>query len=159
RNLAVVTNTACAQVSLISLNPAGPFGTIVGSIPTGGTPTGVAIQPRLAATSLGVAVVTNNSSNSISILDLDQKKQAVTDLTVGTNPTGVAIDQQTNLAVIANTGSNSISAVDLSPLVATPVGTLSVLGPVGVDQSPIAVAIDPDRGTSGRGLAVVTALQ
>jgi DNA-binding beta-propeller fold protein YncE len=158
RNLAVVTNTACAQVSLISLNPAGAFGAIVGSIATGGTPTGVAIQPRLSAT-VGVAVVTNNSSNSVSILDLDQKKQLVTDLTVGTQPTGVAINPQTNLAVIANTGSNSVSTIDLSPLVASPVGTLSVVGPVGVDQNPIAVAIDPDRGSNGRGLAVVSALQ
>jgi DNA-binding beta-propeller fold protein YncE len=71
----------------------------------------------------------------------------------------VAINQQTNLAVIANTGSNSVSAIDLTPLTATPVGTLTVLGPVGVDISPIAVAIDPDRGTNSRGLAVVSALQ
>src|SRR5262249_42880397 len=79
RKLAVVTNTACAQVSLISLAPAN-FGSLVGAIPTGGTPTGVAVLPRLSAT-LGVAVVTNNSSNSISILDLDKRMQAVTDLT------------------------------------------------------------------------------
>jgi DNA-binding beta-propeller fold protein YncE len=158
RNLAVVTNTACAQVSLLSLDPANSFGQIIGTIPTGGTPTGVAVLPRLTAT-LGLAVVTNNSSNSVSILDLDKQAQAAKDLTVGTNPTGVAINQQTNLAVIANTGSNSVSAVDLSPLAASPQGTLTVQGPVGVDQSPIAVAIDPDRGTGGRGLAVVTALQ
>src|SRR5262249_62030383 len=75
RNLAVVTNTACAQVSLISLDPANAFGTVVGAIPTGSTPTGVAVLPRLSAT-LGVAVVTNNSSNSISVLDLDKKMQA-----------------------------------------------------------------------------------
>lgn len=158
RNLAVVTNTACAQVSLLSLNPASNFGQIIGSIPTGGTPTGVAVLPRLTPT-LGLAVVTNNSSSSVSILDLDKQAQAAKDLTVGSNPTGVAINPQTNLAVIANTGSNSVSSVDLSPLGANPPGTLTVQGPVGVDQSPIAVAIDPDRGSGGRGLAVVTALQ
>ena len=32
-------------------------------------------------------------------------------------------------------------------------------GTAAVDQNPIAVAIDPDRGTNGRGLAVVTCLQ
>jgi len=158
RNLAVVTNTACGQVSLISLNPGAGFGSIVGSIPTGGTPTGVAVIPRLSPT-LGVAVVTNNSSGTISILDLDKMKSVIPDLTVGTNPTGVAANPQTNLVVVANTGSNSVSAVDLTPLTASPAGTLTVLGPVGVDQSPLAVAIDPDRGTNGRGLAVVTALQ
>jgi len=157
RNLAVVTNTACAQVSLLSLAPGPGFGSIVGSIATGGTPTGVAVLPRLSAT-IGVAVVTNNSSGSVSILDLDKQAKAAPDLTVGTNPTGVAINPQTNLTVVANTGSNSISAIDLTPLTASPAGTLSVQGPVGVDLNPIAVAIDPDRGSNGRGLAVVTAL-
>jgi DNA-binding beta-propeller fold protein YncE len=158
RNLAVVTNTACHQVSLLSLDPLNKFGQLVGSIQTGDTPTGVAVLPRLSAT-LGVAVVTNNASGTVSILDLDKQTQAAKDVTVGSNPTGVAINQETNLAVIANTGSNSVSAIDLTPLTATPVGTLAVLGPVGVDQSPLAVAIDPDRGTNGRGLAVVSALQ
>src|SRR5262249_10907778 len=159
RNLAVVANTACGPGSIMRLNPAANFGSIVAAVPTGGTPTGVAVLPRLSST-LGVAVVTNNSSGTISILDLDKKAPAVSpDLTVGTNPTGVAINPQTNLAVIANTGSNSISAVDLTPLTASPAGTLTVLGPVGVDQQPLAVAIDPDRGSNGRGLAVVTALQ
>jgi len=158
RNVAVVTNTGCSQVSLVSLDPANKFGQIVGTIPTGGTPTGVAVLPRLSA-SLGVAVVTNNASSTVSILDLDKQSQVVKDVTVGTNPTGVAINQQTNLVVIANTGNNSISAIDLTPLTASPIGTLTVLGPVGVDQSPIAVAIDPDRGTNSRGLAVVSALQ
>lgn len=157
RNLSVVTNTACGQVSLISLTPGPGFGSIVGAVPTGGTPTGVAVLPRLTST-LGVAVVTNNSSGTISILDLDKMQSVVPDLTVGTNPTGIGANPQTNLVVVANTGSNSVSAVDLTPLTASPVGTLSVLGPVGVDQSPLAVAIDPDRGSNGRGLAVVTAL-
>jgi len=71
---------------------------------------------------------------------------------------GVAIDQETNLAVIANTGSNTVSTIDLTPLTASPMGTLAP-GLVAVDQNPIAVAIDPDRGTNGRGLAVVTCLQ
>jgi DNA-binding beta-propeller fold protein YncE len=158
RNLAVVTNTACHQVSLLSVDPNNKFGQLVGSILTGDTPTGVAVLPRLSAT-LGVAVVTNNKSGTVSILDLDKQMQAAKDVTVGSNPTGVAINQQTNLAVIANTGSGNVSAIDLTPLTANPVGTLTVLGPVGVDISPIAVAIDPDRGTNSRGLAVVSALQ
>jgi hypothetical protein len=157
RNLAVVTNTACHQVSLVGLDT-GNIGQILGIIQTGATPTGVAVLPRLSAT-LGLAVVTNFDSGSVSILDLDKQKQAVSDLAVGSKPSGVAINQQTNLAIIANFGSNSINAVDLTPLSLTPAGTLTVLGPVGVDQNPIAVAIDPDRGTSNRGLAVVSAIQ
>ena len=164
-NLALVTNTGCNVVSVISLNPANNFGTILKPIPTGGAPTGVAVLPRLAITgqpagTSGVAVVTNNSANTVSILDLVNLSQVagITDVTVGTGPSGVAIDSETNLAVIANSGSNTVSTLDLTPLTASPIGTLTT-ATVAVDQNPIAVAIDPDRGTSGRGLAVVTCLQ
>ena len=170
-NLAVVTNTGsgCNQVSVFSLNPANIFSQTLKTIATGDTPTGVAVLPRLAYTgqaagTSGVAVVTNSGSNSASILDLvngvpvaDASGKAIT-VTVGTGPSGVAIDQETNLAVVANTSSNTVSTIDLTPLTASPIGTLTP-GTVAVDQNPIAVAIDPDRGTNGRGLAVVTCLQ
>ena len=164
-NLALVTNTGCNVVSVISLNPANNFGTILKPIPTGGVPTAVAVLPRLAITgqpagTSGVAVVTNNSANTVSILDLVNLTQVagVTDVTVGHNPSGVAIDQETNLAVIANTGDGTVSTIDLTPLTASPIGALTT-GLAAVDSNPIAVAIDPDRGTNGRGLAVVTCLQ
>jgi DNA-binding beta-propeller fold protein YncE len=168
-NLALVTNTGCHQVSVISLDPANNFGAILKVPQTGGTPTAVAVLPRLAITgqavgTSGVAVVTNNSANTVTILDLvsltpvnDDKGNPIS-VQVGTAPSGVAIDQETNLAVIANTGSSTVSTIDLTPLTASPIGKL-VPSVVAVDQSPIAVAIDPDRGTNGRGLAVVTGLQ
>jgi len=164
-NIALVTNTGCHQVSAISLDPANNFGTVLRAIQTGGTPTGVAVLPRLAingqaAGASGVAVVTNNSANTVTILDLASLAPVtgVTDITVGTAPSGVAINPETNLAVIANTGSNSVSTLDLTPLTKSPIGTLAP-ATVAVNQNPIAVAIDPDRGTNGRGLAVVTTLQ
>jgi DNA-binding beta-propeller fold protein YncE len=164
-NIALVTNTGCHQVSAISLDPANNFGTVIKAIQTGGTPTDVAVLPKLvitgqAAGSSGVAVVTNNSANTVSILDLVSLAPVagVTDVAVGTAPSGVAINQETNLAVIANSGSNTVSTLDLTPLTASPIGTLAP-ATVAVNQSPIAVAIDPDRGTNGRGLAVVTTLQ
>ena len=169
-SLAVVTNSGsgCNQVSVFSLNPANIFNQTVKTIATGGAPTGVAVLPRLAytgqaASTAGVAVVTNNSSNTVSVLDLvnavpvKDASGAAISVNVGTAPSGVAIDQETNLAVIANTGSNTVSTIDLTPLTATPIGALAPTS-VAVDQSPIAVAIDPDRGTNGRGLAVVTCL-
>jgi len=170
-NLAVVTNTGsgCSQVSVVSLNPASIFNQTVKTIATGDTPTGVAVLPRLAsngqhAGTSDVAVVTNSVSNSVSILDRvkavpvsDATGKALT-VTVGTAPSGVAIDQETNLAVVANTGSNTVTTIDLTPLTANPIGTLTPSS-VAVDQNPIAVAIDPDRGTNGRGLAVVTCLR
>src|SRR6266404_912510 len=164
-NIALVTNTGCHQVSAISLDPVNNFGTIVTAIQTGGTPTAVAVLPRLAingqaAGASGVAVVTNNSANTVTILDLASLAPVtgVTDVAVGTAPSGVAINPETNLAVIANTGSNSVSTLDLTPLSKNPIGTLAP-ATVAVNQNPIAVAIDPDRGTNGRGLAVVTTLQ
>jgi len=178
-NLAVVTNTGsgCNQVSVFSLNPASLFNQTVKTIATGATPTGVAVIPGLAyigqpAGTSGVAVVTNNGSNTVSLLDLvngvpvmDTTKTPAVPLvvTVGTTPSGVAIDQETNLAVVANTGSNNVSTIDLTPIAQDPSNASKTLGtltpiPVAVDQNPIAVAIDPDRGTNGRGLAVVTSL-
>jgi len=164
-NIALVTNTGCHQVSAISLDPASSFGTVLKAIQTGGTPTAVAVLPRLritgqAADASGVAVVTNNSANTVSILDLAglAPVAGVADVAVGTAPSGVAINQETNLAVIANSGSNTVSTIDLTPLTASPIGALAP-ATVAVNQNPIAVAIDPDRGTNGRGLAVVTTLQ
>jgi DNA-binding beta-propeller fold protein YncE len=176
-NLAAVTNTGsgCNQVSVFSLNPANIFNQTVKTIATGATPTGVAVIPSLAyigqpAGTSGVAVVTNNGSNTVSLLDLvnavpvlDNTKTppAPIVVSVGTNPSGVAIDQETNLAVVANTGSNTVNTIDLTPIAQDPsnpsktIGTLTT-GLAAVDQNPIAVAIDPDRGTSRRGLAVVT---
>jgi DNA-binding beta-propeller fold protein YncE len=94
--------------------------------------------------------------NAVPVLDNSATPKPIV-VTVGTAPSGVAIDQETDLAVVANTSSNTVSTIDLTPLTANPIGTLTPSS-VSVDQNPIAVAIDPDRGTNGRGLAVVTCL-
>jgi len=176
-NLAVVTNTGsgCNQVTVFSLNPANIFNQTLKTIATGATPIGVAVAPNFAyigqpAGTSGLAVVTNNGSNTVSLIDLvngvpvtDNTKTppAPIVVTVGTNPSGVAIDQETNLAVVANTGSNNVYTIDLTPIAQDPsnsaktIGTLTP-GVAPVDPSPTAVAIDPDRGTNGRGLAVVS---
>jgi DNA-binding beta-propeller fold protein YncE len=152
RNLAVVADTGCADVSIISLKPDSTFGTLTHRIAAGAVPTGVAVIPRF-----GFAVVTNNTAGTASILNLDTNAQASADVNVGTQPSGVAIDQETGVAVVANTGSNTVSAINLNPLLATPVGTVTASS-VAVSQNPVAVAIDPDRGTNNNGLAVVTSL-
>ena len=105
----------------------------------------------------GFAVVSNNKPGTVSILNLDTNTQATTDVTVGSNPNGLAIDQETGIALVANTGSNNVSAVNLIPLLSTPAGAVTASS-VAVNQNPIAVAIDPDRGTNNRGEAVVTSL-
>jgi DNA-binding beta-propeller fold protein YncE len=152
RNIAVVTDFGCADASIISLKSDSTFGTLTHRIATGAGPAAVAVISRY-----GFAVVSNNTAGTVSILNLDTNAPAATDVTVGSQPNGVAIDQETAVALVANTGSNSVSAVSLVPLLAVPAGTVTASS-VAVNQNPIAVAIDPDRGTNNRGEAVVTSL-
>ena len=151
-SVAVVTDSGCSDASIISLKPDSTFGTLISRIATGAGPAAVAVIPRY-----GFAVVSNNTAGTVSILNLNTNTQASADVSVGTQPNGVAIDQENALALVANTGSNTVSAIDLTPLLSVPAGTVTA-STVAVDQSPIAVAIDPDRGTNNRGEAVVTTL-
>jgi DNA-binding beta-propeller fold protein YncE len=71
----------------------------------------------------------------------------------------VAISDDTGVTLISNFGSNTISELNLSLLkAATPATTLTATS-IGGLQQPIAIAIDPDRGTNNQGLGVVTSLQ
>jgi DNA-binding beta-propeller fold protein YncE len=152
RNIAVVADFGCSDASIISLKPDSTFGTLTHRIPTGATPAAVAVISRF-----GLAVVSNNKPGTVSILNLDTNTPATTDVTVGSNPNGLAIDQQTGIALVANTGSNNVSAINLIPLLSVPAGAVTASS-IAVNQNPIAVAIDPDRGTNNRGAAVVTSL-
>jgi len=153
--IAVVSNSGCNNVSVIDINPqSASFGAIKSSIATGSGPAGVAVSPRF-----GFAVVANNSDGTASVLDLIAGTQKVPAVTVGTTPTGVAINEGTGAALITNTGSNTVSELNLALLTgSSPATSLSAIS-IAIDTSPIAVAIDPDRGTNNRGLAVVTAVQ
>jgi DNA-binding beta-propeller fold protein YncE len=111
-----------------------------------------------------LALVANNGSNTASVIDLtaSPRGQKVPDVSTGTNPTGVAINDATGAAITANTGSNTITMLNLGALFpaagTTPPTTLTPTS-IGGIQQPIAVAIDPDRGTNNQGIAVVTSLQ
>jgi DNA-binding beta-propeller fold protein YncE len=160
RDLAIVTNSGCNTVSVIDINPtvnSAPnpnFGKVLSTVGVGASPTGVAVSGRL-----GIAVVSNNGAGTASIIDVRNPaaaKEIVPDVTVGTSPMGVAIDQDNGAAVVANNGSNTVSVINLNPLfAATPATSLTPVT-VAVGQQPIAVAIDPERGTNGNGIAVVT---
>jgi DNA-binding beta-propeller fold protein YncE len=153
--IAVVTNTGCNNISTIDINPASPtFGTILNSIPVGGGPQGIAVSARL-----GLAVVANNTAGTASVIDLTTQKLPVPDITTGTTPIGVAINDATGAALIANFGSNTVSEINLGLLFGSSPATSLTPATVGGIQQPIAIAIDPDRGTNNQGLAVVTGLQ
>jgi DNA-binding beta-propeller fold protein YncE len=78
---------------------------------------------------------------------------------VGTNPVGVAISDATGAALVANFTSNTVSQINLGLLFGSSPATSLTAATIGGVQAPIAVAIDPDRGTNNQGLAVVTGLQ
>ncbi len=156
RNLAVVSNNGCSSVSLVDLTP-GAAAPLKTTIAVGTSPSGIDVIPRL-----GYAVVANNGNGTASVINLDTAT-VVSSPGTGTNPTGVAINQYSGLAIVANTGSNSISAIDLTSITST--STAPTVVTIGIDQQPIAVAIDPNRAScasstsTGIGIAVVTALQ
>jgi DNA-binding beta-propeller fold protein YncE len=166
--IAVVTNSGCNSISVVDINPTvavggvteqNPnFGKIIsgGTIAVGATPQGIAVsQP------FGLAVVANNGDGTASVVNLLTKSLAVPSVATGTNPTGVAINDATGAAIVTNPGSNTVTELNLGLLFgSSPVTTLAGTAvSIGGFQLPTAVAIDPDRGTSNQGLAIVTELQ
>ena len=167
--IAVVSNSGCNSVSVIDIaaqlptfdangvftgfvsNPA--FASIPHTVAVGSGPQGVAVSPRF-----GLALVANNTAGTASVVNLLTNTLAVTDVTTGAGPIGVAINEGTGAALVANTGGNTVSEINLGLLFgATPATSLTATT-IAVDTEPIAIAIDPDRGTNNQGLAVVTAL-
>jgi len=162
--IAVITNSNCNNISTIDINPTITvsgviqpnlnFGHILNTIAVGKTPQGIAVSQRL-----GLAVVANNGGGTASVINLLTNKESVPDVTVGTNPSGVAINEATGAAIVANTISNNLSLINLQLLAgSSPAASLTAASINGV-QEPIAIAIDPDRGTNNQGLAVATGLQ
>src|SRR5229473_658943 len=152
--IALVTNSGCNNLSTIDINPSSTtFGTVLRSLSIGATPQGVAVSSHL-----GMAVVANNAAGTASIVNLLTNAEAVPDVTVGTSPTGVAVNEATGVALVANFGSNTVSQINLGLLFGSSPPTSLTATPITGIQAPIAVAIDPDRGTNNQGLAVVTGI-
>lgn len=157
RDLAVVTNIACNNISIIDLNT----GNLGAPITVGTAPFGVAVVPRL-----GLAAVTNSNvdittgiskgAGSVSIVNLTTNAVTATPA-VGAVPTGVAVNQDTGIAYVVNSGTNTVSGLDLTT--ATPTATTGATG-----LQPVSIAIDPDRkvavvgalnATSGFGVGIL----
>jgi len=167
--IAVVTNTGCNSISVIDINPTittngvtmpnPTFGTVRSTVSVGSSPQGIAISQIL-----GLAVVANNGDGTASIINLTQNPPSaiVPAVSTGTSPIGVAIDDELGAAVVANNASNTVSEINIGSLF-PPAGTAAPTSltatSIGGIQQPIAVAIDPDRGTNNQGMAIVTALE
>ena len=109
-------------------------------ISVGASPSAIAIDPVM-----NVAVVANSGAGTVSIINL--ATSAVVPVTVGSNPTGVAIDDQLahHLAVVVNNGENSVTAIDLTtntiistltfPDTSVPPNTVALPFSIGINSS------------------------
>jgi len=157
RDLAVVTNTNDNTVSLVSLSSdndgvspesLGNVGVLAtgGTVSTGTTPEGVAVNPRL-----GIAVVANNGSNNVTVLDETTSVALPAVALCGAScldATGVAMDNDSDTAVVTSTNANilftngDVSFVNVGRTNSTTI-TAALGGSVVVDQDPVAAAVDP----------------
>ena len=149
----VVKNSglAAGQPSMSALNLAVtpstaniPAGTI-GTVGVGSSPSAIAID--YAA---GAAVVANQGSNSVSLINLNAVPPAVTaTIGVGNAPTGIAVDELLahHIAVVVNSGDQTVSTIDLTT--GTVTSTLSVAigptagSPAGSAPVPFSIGINP----------------
>jgi YVTN family beta-propeller protein len=86
-----------------------------------------------------VAYVTNNGSNSVSVIDIVTNTVIAT-IPVGVNPAGVAISPDGTRAYVANSSflHNTVSVIDIV--------TNTVIATIPVGQVPAGIAVAPDGG-------------
>jgi DNA-binding beta-propeller fold protein YncE len=111
------------------------------SLPLSGAsgPVAVAIN-----TVTGIAVVVNQASNNLSLVDMTQNPPALVPggpIPVGNNPTSVAVDNLRNIAIVTNNTDNTLSVVNLSSRAVTTVST-------NIQAAPYAVGVNPETGTA-----------
>ncbi len=106
------------------------------SLPLGGGTSPVAIAVNTAT---GIAVVANNGSNDLTLVDLTVNPPVVSGarIPVGMGPTGVAVDNVRNVAVVANNLDKTISVVNLATRTMTVVSTQITAAPYSVAVNPI----------------------
>jgi DNA-binding beta-propeller fold protein YncE len=155
RNLAIVTNLTDGTASLVTLTPETPIGPTqsqagsieaIGPITVGTTPEGVTEIPRM-----GLALVANNGSNDLTLIDVTQASPpvALCPAGCGIGPTGVAVDQDSASALVTDAdltsptstgGATLVTGIAPATSTALPTATATV-GPA-IDHNPVAVAID-----------------
>lgn len=147
RDLAIVTNTATGTVGLIDLTT-GTLETpaLSSAVSVGTSPQGIAAIPRL-----GKAIVANNGSNDITVVDVTGTSPSqTTPCTPCAGPNGVASNQDKATAAVSANVSSNVFFVDATT------GTPAVLSNTPVDQGPGAVAIDPNPNFSFTAVATTS---
>jgi YVTN family beta-propeller protein len=133
--------------SMVSVNLA--VGPSAANVPTAPSATiGVGMNPSAVAIDsiLNLAVVANNGSNNVSLIDLGSNVVLNT-IGVGKQPTSVAIDDllpppHQHVALVVNSGDNTVSAIDLATQ--TVFATVPVaIGPAGASPVAFSVGVNP----------------
>jgi YVTN family beta-propeller protein len=104
-------------------------GTISATIPTGASPSGVALNPTET-----LLYVANYDDNTVSVIDLATNSVLAT-VGVGTNPNSIAFNLTGNLAYVTNNGDGSVSIID--------VATSTNIGSLAVGSEPLGVLVLP----------------
>ncbi len=81
------------------------------------------------------AYVTNGGSNTVTALDVENLRQDRV-ISVGVNPTGIAVNPKRNEVYVVNTGSNSVSVIDAE--------SQSVVATILVRQRPYFISVNSD---------------
>ena len=115
---------------VFTINPAPADPLIEGRAAVGSFPAGVAID-----TVRRMALVTNQSSDNVTVLDL-QSLTVRGNVAVGRSPAeGIAVDADKSIALVANPGSNNVSVIDLNRNQET--------RKIAVGRFPVGIAINP----------------
>jgi YVTN family beta-propeller protein len=117
------------------VNPIPKDPLIVGRIPTGSNPAGVAFDTKRTH-----VLVSDESGDSVTIVDLATLK-SVASVKVGRSPAdGLAIDAAKDIALVANPGSDDVSVIDLTTNTQTSRIKVTTSSQVAF---PLGLAIDP----------------
>ena len=145
---AFITNTASNTVSIIDI----PSGTVIGAVPVGSEPQGVAVAPNGTT-----AYVTNLSGPSVSVIDAAQFPAAVKTIKTGTFPSAI---------VVAPNGTRAYVSNGLSTPMLSVINTANnhVIGNIALPGAPAGVAVAPNgrqiyvaNGTTTGAVSVVSA--
>src|SRR5262245_17768218 len=110
----------------------GLAGALVGVVPEGVSAAPVRARCR------PTVVVTNQSSGTVSTIDVKTRIKNPADITVGSAPTGVAVTPDGKTAFVTNTLSGTVSTVDVKTRTKNPAD-------ITVGSTPTGVAVTPCR--------------
>ena len=108
----------------------GLAGALVGVVPD--AVSAEAARDRCRAT----AFVANDSSGTVSTIDVKTRTKNPTDIAVGSNPNGVTVTPDGQTAFVANTGSGTVSTIDVKTMTKNPTDIPVGAFPIGIGFTP-----------------------